>query len=102
MSNLETIVKLMGQAADLQAKAAALLNCKVGDIGKQTALLMEAEGRQTVTITHAGRTYSATYNKGSADTTQMDSEAVKKYFAEHNIEVPTKPRKGKAATATFK
>ena len=102
MSNLEAVIKLMGQVNDLQAKAAALLNCKVSEIGKQTALLMEAEGKQTVTITHAGRTYSASYKKGTADTVQLDGDAVKAYFAEHNLEVPMKPRKGAAATVTFK
>lgn len=99
---LEDVCTLMGQSADKLEKAAALLNCKVVDLKKATATLMEQEGRQSVSVVRAGRTYSMEYVRGSVDGEMFDVEAAKRLLIENGLPVPMKRRKGKSPSVSIK
>lgn len=101
-NTLKDAIILAGKISDMQAKLAALLNCRPNDTGKVIAEYMALESLTTATVTHAGRTYSATYRKGSSDSVVFDSDAAKKLLADAGIELPMKAKKGTTATAIVK
>lgn len=101
-STLKDAIILAGKISDMQAKLAALLNCRTNDTGKAIAELMAAENLTTATATHAGRVYCATYRKGTPDSQVFDSDTAKKLLADAGIELPVKAKKGTAATAIVK
>ena len=101
-NTLKDAIVIAGKISDMQAKLAALLNCRPNDTGKVIAELMAAENLTTATVVNAGRTYSATYRKGSTDSIVFDSDTAKKLLADAGIELPMKAKKGTAATAIVK
>lgn len=102
MNTLKDAIIIAGKIADLQAKLAGMLNCKVSDCNKEIAVLMEREGLKTATFNSAGRTYSATYRAASPDGEKFDSDAAKKLLIENNLPIPMCPRKGNSAIAIVK
>lgn len=102
--NLKNAIILAGKITNLRATLAGLLNCKASDteINKTIAVLMQAEGLNTATVHHAGRTYSATVRAGSKDTETFDSDTAKAMMLAAGMELPMRPKKGAAATALIK
>lgn len=99
---LKNAIVTAGKISDMTDKLAGMLNCKPADIYKVMATMMEAENLTTATVVHAGRTYNATYRKAAADSEVFDSDAAKAMMAAAGMEIPTKVRKGNAATAKVK
>lgn len=101
-ATLKDAIILAGKINDLTDKLAGMLNCKPSAIGTTMATLMEIENLTTATVVHAGRTYCATYRKAAVDSEVFDSDAAKAMMAAAGMEIPTKVRKGNAATAKVK
>lgn len=101
-TTLKDAIITAGKISDMTDKLAGMLNCKPADVYKAIAILMENEGLEVATVVHAGRTYNATYRKAAADSMVFDSDAAKAMMAAAGMEIPTKVRKGNAATAKVK
>ena len=103
MSNsLRDAIVLAGRISAMQDSLAAMLNCKASDCNKVIAAMMQAENLVTATAVHAGRTYSATVRAAGADSEVFDSDKAKALLLAAGIALPTKMRKGAAATAIIK
>lgn len=99
---LKEAIILAGKISAMQDTLAGLLNCKASDSAKVIATLMEKEGLTTATVTHAGRTFSATIRAAGKDSMTFDSDAAKALLTAAGIELPMRLRKGNAATAIIK